>query len=279
MCSEILPRIEGEERGLDKTTGFEVSGVRIGGKEPIIIAGPCTVESEEQTLTVARAVKAAGIRILRGGAFKPRTSPYSFQGLGEEGLKILKAARDETGLLVQTEVMDARQIDLVCKYADILQIGTRNMMNYTLLKAIGEVRFPVMLKRGFMAKVEELLLAAEYIIKGGNEQVFLCERGIRSFDNSTRFTLDIAAVPLVKKLSSLPIIVDPSHATGRADLIIPMSLAALAAGADGVMVEVHPWPKKALCDGLQSLSLDMFEEFVKKVRAMIKFLTQQNQEQ
>jgi len=264
---------------LDKTTGFEVSGVRIGGKEPIIIAGPCTVESEEQTLTVARAVKAAGIRILRGGAFKPRTSPYSFQGLGEEGLKILKAARDETGLLVQTEVMDARQIDLVCKYADILQIGTRNMMNYTLLKAIGEVRFPVMLKRGFMAKVEELLLAAEYIIKGGNEQVFLCERGIRSFDNSTRFTLDIAAVPLVKKLSSLPIIVDPSHATGRADLIIPMSLAALAAGADGVMVEVHPWPKKALCDGLQSLSLDMFEEFVKKVRAMIKFLTQQNQEQ
>jgi len=264
---------------LDKTAGFEVSGVRIGGKEPIIIAGPCTVESEEQTLTVARAVKAAGIRVLRGGAFKPRTSPYSFQGLGEEGLKILKTARDETGLLIQTEVMDARQIDLVCRYADILQIGTRNMMNYSLLKAVGEVRFPVMLKRGFMAKVEELLLAAEYIIKGGNERVFLCERGIRSFDDSTRFTLDLAAVPLIKKLSALPIVVDPSHATGRADLIIPMSLAALAAGADGVMIEVHPWPKKALCDGLQSLSLDMFGEFVKKVSAMIQFLASHNQEQ
>ena len=244
---------------------------------PVIIAGPCTVESEEQTLAVARAVKAAGLEIVRGGAFKPRTSPYSFQGLGEEGLKILKTVKDETGLLIQTEVMDSSQIDLVCKYADILQIGTRNMMNYSLLKAIGEARFPVMLKRGFMSKVEELLLAAEYITKGGNERLFLCERGIRSFDDATRFTLDLAAVPLIKKMSSLPIIVDPSHATGRADLIIPMSLAALAAGADGVMVEVHPWPKKAMCDGLQSLSLEIFEEFMTRVRSMIEFLTSQQQ--
>jgi len=264
---------------LDERTGFEVDGVRIGGKEPIIIAGPCTVESEEQTMAVARAVKAAGVRILRGGAFKPRTSPYSFQGLGEEGLRILKAAKEETGLLIQTEVMDTSQIDLVCRYADILQVGTRNMMNYSLLKALGNVGFPVMLKRGFMATVEELLLAAEYITKGGNEHLFLCERGIRSFDDSTRFTLDLTAVPLIKKMSSLPIIIDPSHATGRADLIIPMSLAALAAGADGVMVEVHPLPKKAMCDGLQSLSLDMFEEFMVKVRSMIAFLTSQNQEQ
>ena len=221
---------------MGKRTGFEVNGVRIGGKEPVIIAGPCTVESEEQMMAVARAVKAAGVKILRGGAFKPRTSPYSFQGLGEEGLKILKAAKEETGLLVQTEVMDASQIDLVCRYADILQVGTRNMMNYSLLKALGDVAFPVMLKRGFMATVEELLLAAEYITIGGNERVFLCERGIRSFDDSTRFTLDLTAVPLVKKMSSLPIIVDPSHATGRADLVTAMSLAALAAGADGVQM-------------------------------------------
>lgn len=264
---------------MDERAGFEVGGVRIGGKEPIIIAGPCTVESEEQTMSVARAVKAAGVRILRGGAFKPRTSPYSFQGLGEEGLRILKTARDETGLLVQTEVMDTSQIDLVCKYADILQVGTRNMMNYSLLKALGKVGFPVMLKRGFMATVEELLLAAEYITKGGNEQLFVCERGIRSFDDSTRFTLDLTAVPLIKKMSSLPIIIDPSHATGRADLIIPMSLAGLAAGADGVMVEVHPYPKKAMCDGLQSLSLDMFEEFMGKVRSMISFLASQKREE
>jgi len=263
---------------LDDRTGFEVSGVRIGGNEPVIIAGPCTVESEAQTMVVARAVKAAGVKILRGGAFKPRTSPYSFQGLGEEGLKILKAAKDETGLLIQTEVMDTSQIDLICKYADILQVGTRNMMNYSLLKALGEVKVPVMLKRGFMATVEEFMLAAEYITKGGNERLFLCERGIRSFDDSTRFTLDLAAVALIKKMSSLPIIIDPSHATGRADLIIPMSLAALAAGADGVMVEVHPRPEKAMCDGLQSLSLEMFEEFMAKMRSMIEFLASQRRE-
>ena len=263
---------------MSESSGFTVGDVWIGGPEPILIAGPCTVESEEQTLTVARAVKAAGIKILRGGAFKPRTSPYSFQGLGEEGLKILRTAREETGLLIQTEVMDAGQLDLVCKYADILQIGTRNMMNYSLLKAVGSVRFPVMLKRGFMATVEELLLAAEYITQGGNERLFLCERGIRSFETATRFTLDISAVPIVKKMSPLPIIVDPSHATGRSDLIIPMSLAALAAGADGLMVEVHPWPKKAMCDGLQSLSLEMFDQFVKSVRKMIKFLASERED-
>ncbi|MCD6326129.1 3-deoxy-7-phosphoheptulonate synthase [bacterium] len=258
-------------------TGFDVSGVRIGGGRPIIIAGPCTVESEEQTLAVARAVKRSGAKILRGGAFKPRTSPYSFQGLGEEGLKILSAAKAETGLLVQTEVMDASQIDLVCKHADILQIGTRNMMNYSLLKAIGETRFPVMLKRGFMSKVDEFLLAAEYITKGGNEQLFLCERGIRTFETGTRFTLDLSAVPIIKKMSQLPIVVDPSHATGRADLILPMSLAALAAGADGIMVEVHPQPKKAMCDGLQSLTIETFGDYMTRIRAMTAFLLQQNE--
>lgn len=263
---------------MSETLGFEVSGVRIGGREPVIIAGPCTVESEEQTLAVARAVKKAGVKILRGGAFKPRTSPYSFQGLGEDGLKILRTAKEETGLLIQTEVMEVGQIDLVCQYADILQVGTRNMMNYSLLKALGEVRFPVMLKRGFMATVEEFLLAAEYITKGGNTRLFLCERGIRSFGTATRFTLDLSAVPVIKKECSLPIIVDPSHATGRADLITPMSLAALAAGADGVMVEVHPWPKKAMCDGLQSLSLEMFEAFMERMRAMVKFLLSQPKE-
>ncbi|RMD81146.1 MAG: 3-deoxy-7-phosphoheptulonate synthase, partial [Chloroflexi bacterium] len=249
-------RVSREFKELD--TVVEVGGVPIGGAGIAVIAGPCTVESREQTLNVARAVRAAGAVMLRGGAYKPRTSPYSFQGLGEAGLRILAEARELTGLPVVTEVMDTETLPLVVEYADMLQIGARNMQNYSLLRAVGRTQRPVLLKRGFAATVKDLLLAAEYILAEGNPNVVLCERGIRTFDDSLRFTLDLGAVPLIKQLSHLPVIVDPSHASGRADLVIPMARAALAAGADGLIVEVHDNPAYAVCDGTQALVPDSF---------------------
>ncbi|MGC8952549.1 3-deoxy-7-phosphoheptulonate synthase [Chloroflexus sp.] len=249
-------RVSREFKELD--TVVEVSGVPIGGASIAVIAGPCTVESREQTLNVARAVRAAGAIMLRGGAYKPRTSPYSFQGLGEAGLRILAEARELTGLPVVTEVMDTETLPLVVEYADMLQIGARNMQNYSLLRAVGRTQRPVLLKRGFAATVKDLLLAAEYILAEGNSNVVLCERGIRTFDDSLRFTLDLGVVPLIKQLSHLPVIVDPSHASGRADLVIPMARAAIAAGADGLIVEVHDNPAYAVCDGIQALIPDSF---------------------
>lgn len=245
---------------------IDVDGVEIGGKKLVIIAGPCAVESVEQTLEIARAVKRAGAHMLRGGAFKPRTSPYSFQGLGEEGLKILKLAKDETGLPIVTEVMDPRDIPLVSKYADVLQVGARNMQNFTLLKELGRVNKPVLLKRGFTATIDEWLGAAEYILLGGNRNVILCERGIRTFETHTRFTLSITSIPYVKKLTYLPVIADPSHATGRSDLVVPTARACIAIGADGLMIEVHVDPSKALSDGVQSITIQDFEKLVSEVR-------------
>ncbi len=249
-----------------ENTVIKVNGVSIGGDEFVVMAGPCSVESSEQLKSAARAVRAAGGRILRGGAFKPRTSPYSFQGMGEEGLKILLAAKAETGLPIVTEVMAPDLVPLVCRYADILQVGARNMQNYSLLEAVGRVKKPVLLKRGMMCTVEELLLAAEYILANGNSQVMFCERGIRTFEKATRNTLDICAVPVIKQCSHLPVIVDPSHATGRRDIIAAVSRAAVAAGADGVIVEVHPSPETALCDGDQSLHFDEFEAMMDELR-------------
>ena len=244
-----------------------INGTEIGTDEIVVMAGPCSVESWDQLSTTARAVKEAGAKILRGGAFKPRTSPYSFQGLGEEGLQMLRAAGDETGLLVVTEVMAPEQVDLVCRYADILQIGARNMQNYNLLRAVGDSGHPVLLKRGFSSTIEELLMAAEYILSKGNYQVMLCERGIRSFDEKyTRNTLDINAVPVIKQLSHLPIIVDPSHATGKWDLVTAAARAGVAAGADGLIIEVHPEPEKALSDGQQSLRPKNFVELMQQIR-------------
>ncbi len=240
------------------TTIVKINEVEVGGQEVVIIAGPCAVESEEQLFETARAVKKSGAKILRGGAFKPRSSPYSFQGLGEEGLKLLSDIRKETGLPVVTEVMDTRQIELVSGYADMLQIGSRNMHNYPLLKEAGMCRKPVLLKRGMMATIEEFLLAAEYILHQGNDQIILCERGIRTFETSTRNTLDLSAVPMLKRVSHLPVIVDPSHGTGLRWMVPAMAKAAVAAGADGLIIEVHYNPEKALCDGQQSLSLDEF---------------------
>jgi 3-deoxy-7-phosphoheptulonate synthase len=229
-----------------------------------VIAGPCSVESREQILTVARRVKAAGATMLRGGAYKPRTSPYAFQGLGEEALKYLAEAREETGLPIVTEVMDTEQLDTVAAYADVLQIGARNMQNFSLLRKVGRTQKPILLKRGPAATIEEFLMSAEYILSEGNQQVILCERGIRTIENDfTRNTLDISAIPVIKNLSHLPIIVDPSHGTGRAYLISPMSKAALAAGSDGIMVEVHPKPEEALSDGPQSLDLEAFDALMK----------------
>jgi 3-deoxy-7-phosphoheptulonate synthase len=245
-----------------ENTIVNINGVNVGGQEVVIIAGPCAVESEEQLFETARAVKKYGAKILRGGAFKPRSSPYSFQGLGEEGLKLLRAIRNETGLPVVTEVMDTRQIELVSGYADMLQIGSRNMHNYPLLKEAGMCRKPVLLKRGMMATIEEFLLAAEYILNQGNDQIILCERGIRTFETSTRNTLDLSAVPMLKRLSHLPVIVDPSHGTGLRWMVPAMAKAAVAAGADGLIMEVHYNPEKALCDGQQSLSLDEFNQLM-----------------
>ena len=235
-------------------TLVKVNGVVVGGEELTVMAGPCAVEDRDQILAAAHAVKASGAKIIRGGAFKPRTSPYSFQGLGTEGLKLLAAAREETGLPVVTEVIAPEMVPLVSTYADILQIGARNMQNYTLLHAVGEAQRPVLLKRGMMSTMEELLMAAEYILSHGNDRVILCERGIRTFEPYTRNTIDINAVPLLKLLTHLPVIVDPSHGTGKRELIAPISKAAVAAGADGLIIEVHPRPEEALSDGAQSLT-------------------------
>jgi 3-deoxy-7-phosphoheptulonate synthase len=244
------------------------SGLRIGSEQVIVMAGPCSVESREQILETARAVKAAGATVLRGGAFKPRSSPYSFQGMGLEGLKLLAEAREQTGLLVVTEVMSPERVPLVSTYADILQIGARNMQNYDLLHAVGQSQRPVMLKRGMMSTMEELLMSAEYILSHGNDRLMLCERGIRTFETYTRNTLDINAVPMLKKLSHLPVLVDPSHGTGKWDLVAPVARAAVAAGADGVIVEVHPNPEEALSDGGQSLKFDTFAALMAQLRAI-----------
>ena len=240
-------------------TIVNINGVEVGGSEIVIMAGPCAVESSDQLFRTARSVRTAGANILRGGAFKPRSSPYSFQGLGEDGLKLLYQIRQETGMPVVTEVMDTRQVELVASYADMIQIGSRNMQNYPLLKEAGICRKPVLLKRGMMATIEEYLMAAEYILSHGNEQVILCERGIRTFETSTRNTLDLSAVPVLKRLTHLPVIVDPSHGTGVRWLVPSMAKAAIAVGADGLIMEVHFNPEEALCDGYQSLSLDEFD--------------------
>lgn len=253
-------------------TVIPLGDVEIGGDTCVIMAGPCTVESEQQILEAAHAVKAAGAHILRGGAYKPSTSPYSFHGMGIKGLELLAAARDATGLKVITEVMDPRNVEQVCDFADILQIGTRNMQNYDLLREVGRATKPVMLKRGMWAQYEEWLQAAEYIWIGGNEQIILCERGVRTFETYTRNTLDLNAVPAIKELSHLPIMIDPSHGTGRASLVPSMCKAALAAGADGLMVEVHPNPAKAIKDGAQSLTQVAFQQLVDELKVLAEAL-------
>jgi 3-deoxy-7-phosphoheptulonate synthase len=254
-----------------ENTVIDLPGVTIGGEEPVIIAGPCAVENESQILDIARFVSSQGVKIMRGGAFKPRTSPYSFSGLEKEGLILLDKARQETGVLIITEVLDTQDIELVTEYSDILQIGSRNMQNYKLLKAAGRLNKPVMLKRGMSANLEEFLGSAEHLLSGGNEQIILCERGIRTFVEYSRNTLDLNIVPVIKRVSHLPIIVDPSHGTGRRDIIEPMSLAALAAGADGIMVEVHPNPEEAWSDPEQALSPDQFTHLMKNVSDFIEW--------
>jgi len=252
---------------------IDVSGVKFGdGQKPVIIAGPCSIETEEQMMAAAKEVKAGGGQMLRGGAFKPRTGPHSFQGLGIEGLKYLQQAGKEYSLPVVTEVMRIEQLDAVCQHADMLQIGARNMQNFDLLKEVGKLNHPVLLKRGMSATIEEFLAAAEYILSEGNRNIVLCERGIRTFETATRNTLDLSVVPLVRQLSHLPIIVDPSHATGKRMLVPVMSKAALVAGAHGVMMEVHPNPAKALCDGAQSLSGEQFSELMKEINRLLDFL-------
>lgn len=250
-------------------TVFKVGDVEIGGRKVVLIAGPCAVEGRESYIQAAEAVKAGGADILRGGAYKPRTSPYAFQGLEEEGLKIMAEARDITGLPIVTEVMDQHNVEIVARYADIIQVGARNMQNFKLLTELGQLNKPVLVKRGMSATIEEWLMAAEYLLSQGNKRVILCERGIRTFETTyTRNTLDISAVPIIKELSHLPIFVDPSHGTGRWKLIAPMSLAAVAAGADGLMVEVHNTPKEALCDGSQSLIPEKFSQMVGSLRGV-----------
>ncbi len=255
------------------STVVDAGGVPIGdGHPPVIIAGPCSIENEDQIVTSAHLVKAAGAHILRGGAFKPRTGPHSFQGLGVEGLKLLRLAGDAAGLPVITEVMRIEQLETVCRYADILQVGARNMQNFDLLKEVGKLDRPVLLKRGMSATIEEFLAAAEYIVAEGNGQVILCERGIRTFERATRNTLDLSVIPLVREMSHLPILVDPSHATGKRSLVPVMAKAALIAGAHGVMVEVHPDPDRALCDGAQSLAGEGFGQLMGEIRGLLKFL-------
>ena len=244
------------------------NGVRIGGPEVVVPAGPCAVESQEQIGAIAAEVAKNGARMLRGGAFKPRTSPYSFQGLGEQGLRWLREAAEKNGLLAVSEIMDASQMTMMLPYVDMLQVGARNMQNYHLLRVLGAAGKPVLLKRGMSATLEELLLSAEYIMSSGNHKVILCERGIRTFETSTRNTLDIAAIPVIKKLSHLPILADPSHGTGRRDKVPPMTLAAVAAGADGLLLEVHNDPEKALSDGAQSLFFEQFEKLMVQLRAL-----------
>jgi 3-deoxy-7-phosphoheptulonate synthase len=246
-------------------TVIDVAGRKIGGPHFATIAGPCTVESREQVLETAAVVNAAGAQLFRGGAYKPRTSPYSFQGLGEAGLRLLAEAREETGMPIVTELMDVRDLEAVQEVADVIQLGTRNMQNYTLLTEVGRAGIPVLLKRGLSATLEELLMAAEYILKEGNPDVMLCERGIRTFETGYRFTLDLMAIPVLRELTHLPIVVDPSHAAGRRDLVPSLSMAAAAAGADGVMVEVHPAPEEAICDGPQALRAEEFADYLAKV--------------
>jgi 3-deoxy-7-phosphoheptulonate synthase len=247
-------------------TIVKLNGISIGGQRLVVMAGPCAVESYEQLLETALAVKEAGAQVLRGGAYKPRTSPYSFQGMGEQGLRLLAEVRRETGLLVVTEVIDPTLVPLVSAYADILQIGARNMQNYALLHAVGEAQKPVLLKRGMMSTIEEMLMAAEYILSHGNGRIMLCERGIRTFETYTRNTMDINAVPLLKQLSHLPVIADPSHATGKWELVEPVSRAAVAAGADGLIIEVHPRPEEAVSDGAQSLKPSRFAALMQGLR-------------
>ena len=256
-------------------TVVRVGDVDIGGNSFVVIAGPCSIENREQLYQTAQAVRKAGAKILRGGAFKPRTSPYSFQGLGEEGLKYLAEIGRELKMPTATEVMDPRQTELVSRYADIIQVGARNMQNFDLLKELGRAKKPILLKRGMSAKIEEFLMSAEYILSQGNYNVILCERGIRTFEEATRFTLDLAVVPLVKELSHLPIVVDPSHGTGRRSLITPMSRAALAAGSNGIMVEVHPKPEAALSDGFQSLNFEDFSKLMVSIQTMAAALGRQ----
>jgi 3-deoxy-7-phosphoheptulonate synthase len=249
----------------DTRTVVEVDGRRIGGPYFATIAGPCTVESREVLLDTARIVRDAGAGLLRGGAYKPRTSPYSFQGLGDAALRLLQEAKEETGLPIVTELMDARELEQVLEVADVIQLGARNMQNYTLLTEVGRSGIPVLLKRGFSSTLDELLLSAEYILKEGNDQVLLCERGIRTFETGYRFTLDLMAVPVLKELTHLPVVVDPSHAAGRRDLVLPMSLAAAAAGADAVIVETHPAPEEAICDGPQAIRAEEFGDYMRRL--------------
>src|ERR671916_206279 len=246
-------------------TVVDVDGRRMGGEHFSLIAGPCTVESRDQTLTAARLVAAGGASLFRGGAYKPRSSPYSFQGLGQEGLRLLAEAKEETGMPIVTELMDARDLEAVAAVADVIQLGARNMQNYTLLTEIGRSGIPVLIKRGLSSTIEELLMAAEYVLKEGNENVMLCERGIRTFESSYRFTLDLMAIPVLKEQSHLPVVIDPSHAAGRRDWVLPMSLAAAAAGADGIIVEIHPEPEAAICDGPQALVADTFPDYLRRV--------------
>ncbi|ADD69706.1 phospho-2-dehydro-3-deoxyheptonate aldolase [Denitrovibrio acetiphilus DSM 12809] len=246
-------------------TVIDVKGIKLGGGNVVVMAGPCSVEGRDMLFEIAGRASKAGAKILRGGAFKPRTSPYAFQGLGEEGLKYLREAADAHGMLVITELMDPRDIDLICKYTDIIQIGARNMQNFRLLRDLGELRKPVMLKRGLCATMKELLMAAEYVAAGGNNEIILCERGIRTFETETRNTLDLSAIPVLKSLTHLPVVADPSHGTGRRDCILPMSQAAVAAGADGIIVEVHNCPEEAMSDGDQSILPDDFDILMKRI--------------
>ena len=273
MKSLELTSLKGDE---NRRTVIAVGNVKVG-EDFVVIAGPCSVESEEQTLKTARKVKEAGANMLRGGAFKPRTSPYDFQGLGLKGLKILEKAKRETGLPVVTEVTDPRDVSWVCEYADVLQIGTRNMQNFSLLKEVGKIDKPVLLKRGIYSTLKEWLNCAEYILAGGNPKVILCERGIRTFETYTRNTLDLSIVPSVKEVSHLPIIVDPSHGTGRLSVIEPMSLAAMAAGADGIIIEVHCNPCEALSDKDQAMPPDMFAGLMKKLQTLRSCMQEINQ--
>ena len=256
----------------DENTEININGVIIGGNEIEVMAGPCAVESEDQVFEIAEIVSESGAKILRGGAFKPRTSPYSFQGLGEKGLKYLRAAADKNNLVVISELMEPKHVHILEEYADIIQIGARNMQNFPLLKAVGKLQRPVMLKRGLAAKVEDLLMSAEYILASGNPNVILCERGIRTFETYTRNTFDISAIPVIHKRSHLPIIADPSHATGIRDKVLPMARAAVAAGADGIMVEVHNHPEKALSDGPQALLPEQFSELMKQLKLIAEII-------
>src|SRR5512141_1489049 len=251
-----------------ENTIVPIDGFTVGGEEIAVIAGPCSVESRSQIIETAQAVKEAGASALRGGVFKPRTSPYSFQGLGEEGLELLAEAREKTGLPIVVEIMSQVQLDVMVKYVDVLQIGARNMQNFNLLRAVGETRTAVLLKRGLSATIEELLMSAEYILAGGNQRVMLCERGIRTFETATRNTTDINAIPVLKNLTHLPVILDPSHATGNWEYVAPIARAAIAAGADGLIIEVHPNPDKALSDGIQSLKPEKFAELVRQIRVI-----------